>query len=123
MRRPPVEFIEDGGRRYVEEEQMGTLFVPSTGTIVVALLINIVHFVVWFAAFWAILQFTRGHAFALTTIFGLVTMLLVLPLLFQPNRRPKPPEEAPKAGVVSHRPAAQYALAGHPDRSPATRGA
>ena len=79
---------------------LGVLFVPSNTTVFFALLLNLVHFVVWFVAFWAILQFTRGHAFALTTIFGLMTMLLVLPLLFKPNRTP--PQSAP-AGAAAQR--------------------
>lgn len=90
-------FVEDGGSRYVEAEVLGTLFIPSTGTVVLALLINLTHFLVWFAAFWAILQFTRGHAFALTVIFGLMTMLLLMPLLFKPNRTAVAPAETPKA--------------------------
>jgi hypothetical protein len=74
---------------------MGTLFVPSTGTVVLALLINLLHFVVWFVAFWPILQFTRGHAFVLTVAFGLFTMILVMPLLFKPNReKPAAPPAA-----------------------------
>lgn len=84
---PERRFVEENGSRYVEAEVMGTLFIPSTSTVVLALLLNLTHFAVWFAAFWVILQFTRGHALALTVIFGLVTMLLVLPLLFQPNRQ------------------------------------
>jgi hypothetical protein len=90
-----VRFVEDKGSRYVEVKQLGVLYVPSSGTVVLALLINLLHFVVWFVAFWPILQFTRGHAFALTTLFGLVTMLLVMPLLFKPNRN-KPPQPEPQ---------------------------
>ncbi len=92
-------FVEVGGSRYVQADQMGVLYVPSTGTVFLALLINLLHFVVWFAALWAILEFTRGHALLLALSFGLVTMLLVLPLLFKPNRTPKTPEPAPTAMV------------------------
>jgi hypothetical protein len=91
-------FDEEKGSRYIQADQIGTLFVPSTGTVVLALLINLLHFVVWFVAFWPILQFTRGHAFVLTVAFGLFTMILVMPLLFKPNReKPAAPPEAPKA--------------------------
>jgi hypothetical protein len=93
-------FVEVGGSRYVQADQMGVLYIPSTGTVVLALLINLLHFVAWFAAFWVILQFTRGHAFILAVSFGLVTMLLVLPLLFKPNRTPKTPEPAPAAALI-----------------------
>lgn len=85
-------FVEAKGSRYVQADQLGVLYVPSTGTVFLALLINLLHFVAWFVAFWAILQFTRGHAFVLSVAFGLATMLLVMPLLFAPNRKPKAPE-------------------------------
>lgn len=92
-------FIEDKGSRYVNADQLGVVYVPTTGTVVVALFINLMHFVVWFVAFWLILQFSRGHSAIMTASFGLITMLLVLPLLFGPNRKPKPPEEAPKVAA------------------------
>lgn len=93
-------FIEDRGSRYVQADQLGVLYVPTTGAVIVALFINLMHFVVWFVAFWLILQFSRGHAFILAVSFGLLTMLLVLPLLFGPNRKPKALEEAPKPAAM-----------------------
>jgi hypothetical protein len=99
------QFVEEKGRRYVQAEHLGVLYVPSTGTVVVAMLINLLQFVVWFVAFWPILQFTRGHAFLLAVGFGLVTMILVMPLLFKPNREKPAAPEAPKA-------AAQLAVGG-----------
>ncbi|MBA4187356.1 MAG: hypothetical protein C0467_04975 [Planctomycetaceae bacterium] len=92
-------FIEERGSRYVNADQLGVVYVPTTGTVIVALFINFVHFVVWFVAFWLILQFSRGHSAIMAGSFGLITMLLVLPLLFGPNRKPKTPEEAPKVAT------------------------
>ncbi len=97
---PDRRFVEEKGSRYVQADQLGVLYVPSTGTVILALLLNVLHFLVWYAAFWPILQFTRGHAFALTTLFGLVTMMLVMPLLFKPNRVQAPVVEAPKVARV-----------------------
>jgi len=99
-------FIEEKGSREVIADQLGVLYVPSRGTIVVALFINLMHFVVWFVAFWLILQFSRGHAAIMAASFGLITMLMVLPLLFGPNRKPKTPEEAPKVAMSSGEPGA-----------------
>lgn len=87
---PDRRFMEERGSRYVEADQMGVLYVPSTGTVVLALFLNFLLFVVWFSAFWPILQYTRGHAFALTVLFGLITMLVVMPILFKPNRTSPP---------------------------------
>jgi hypothetical protein len=93
-------FEEKNGSRYVLADQMGTLFVPSRATVVLALLINFVHFVVWFIAFWPILQFTRGYAFIFAVSFGVFTMLLVMPLLFKPNRETKPAAEPPQVASM-----------------------
>jgi hypothetical protein len=97
---PERRFDEQKGSRYVLADQLGVLYVPSSGTVALALFINLLHFVLWYMAFWPILQFTRGHAFALTTLFGLVTMLLVMPLLFKPNRTQTPAAEAPNVASV-----------------------
>ena len=61
-------------------------------------LLNLLLFVAWFVAFWPILRFTVGHALGLAAVMGLVTMLLVMPLLFKPNRAAKGPE-APHAAL------------------------
>ena len=68
---------------------------------IVALFINFLHLVVWFIAFWPILQFTRGHSFILMTVFGLVTMLVVMPLLFEKNREAKSAVESTKVALAS----------------------
>src|SRR5207253_2338168 len=70
-------FVEENGSRYVQAEQLGVLYVPSTKTVVVALLLNLLHFVAWLAAFWLILRFTLGHALGLAVVMGLITMMLV----------------------------------------------
>jgi hypothetical protein len=93
-------FVEANGSRYVRGDQMGKLFIPSTGTVVVALLINLLHLVVWFAAFWLILRFSWGHALGFAVAFGLVTMLAVMPLLFKPNRTAPAPAPAETAALV-----------------------
>jgi hypothetical protein len=83
-------FEEEKGSRYIQEKQLGTLYVPSTGTIVVSLLLNLALLLVWLAACWPVLRFSVGHAIGLAVVGTLVTMLIILPLLFKPNRVPKP---------------------------------
>ncbi len=103
-------FDEERGSRYVHADQLGVLYVPSTGTIVLALFINVLHFVIWFAVFGPILQFTRGHAFVLAVSFGLITMILVMPLLFKPNRTPPAPPAAAmrESGVGRQEPESRH---------------
>ena len=87
---PERRFVEEKGNRYVEAHQIGTLFVPSTGTIVWSLLLNFLLLVVWLAACWPILRFSLVHALIFTAALTAITMLAILPVLFKQNRIPKP---------------------------------
>ena len=88
---PETRFKEEKGSRYVEVHQIGTLFVPSTGTVMGALALNLMLFVVWLVAFWPLLRFTLVHALVFAGAFATLTMLGAMPLLFKQNRAPKPP--------------------------------
>jgi hypothetical protein len=89
-----VQFTEKGGSRYLESERLHRLYVPSSGAFAAAVALNVLVFVVWFAAFWPVLRFNFGHALILALIFGTVSVLLLMPLLFEKNT-PKP--EVPSA--------------------------
>ena len=82
-------FLEENGSRYFRSDQLGVLYVPSNSVVVFSLLINFALFVVWFLVLWPVMRFSWAHALGFTAVFGLVTMLIVLPLLFKPNRTPK----------------------------------
>lgn len=89
-------FTEDGGSRYVKPEQLGVLYVPSSGLVALALLVNLAHFVAWFLAFWLVMHFRVAHALGFAAAFGLLTMLMIIPLLFEQGRKqpPPPPDKA-----------------------------
>jgi len=94
-------FEEEKGSRYVEKDQLGTLFVPSTGTVVLALFLNFALLVVWLAAFWPILRFSLTHALIFAAAFTVLTLLAVMPVLFKQNRVPKaPPTPPPPAATL-----------------------
>jgi hypothetical protein len=97
---PERRFDEEKGSRYVEAVQMGTLFVPSTKTVLVALLLNFLLLVVWVVAFWPVLQFSFGHSLMFSALLAIVTMLALMPLLFKQNRAAKPPEPAKPTAVL-----------------------
>jgi hypothetical protein len=100
--REGLRFVEQGGgERYIQADQLGVVYVPSTWGVILALLINLLHVVVWFIVFWPILQFTRGHAFVLTIVFSLVTMLALMPLLFERNRPRPQGAEAPRVALAA----------------------
>ena len=99
--REGLHFVEENGSRYIQADQLGVVYVPSTWGVILALLINLLHLVVWFVVFWFILNFTRGHAFVLTIILSLVTMLALMPLLFERNRPGRPGADAPRAALAA----------------------
>ncbi|CAN5576979.1 hypothetical protein BH11PLA2_BH11PLA2_26330 [soil metagenome] len=92
-------FREVNGRRYIEFNQLGTpgsIQAPSRGAFIGALLLNFGHFVVWILIFWLVLRFSFGAAIGLGVGFGALTMLFVMPILFDRNR----PGAAPAAVVA-----------------------
>ena len=106
---PPVytderRFTEEGGSRYIRGDPtgLGLMFVPSSSVVALALLVNLLHFVAWFVAFWVVMQFRWGHALGFAAALGLVTMLLIMPLLFKQVRKPAAaaPPPAEKAALV-----------------------
>jgi hypothetical protein len=88
-------FKEVGGGRTIElnnppnpAEQV-RITSPSDGTVFVALLLNLLHLIVWGVAFWPILRFALWHGVGLAFVFWLAVTLLIMPLLFQVNAVPK----------------------------------
>ena len=96
---PEPRFVEEKGSRYVEVGQPGTLFVPSTGTVVISLLLNFALLAVWVVAFWPVMRFGLGHAVLFGGSLAIITMLAVMPLLFSRNRMP-PKAPAPAATAI-----------------------
>ena len=96
-------FVEENGGRYIMHARPGVMHVPSGGVVALALLLNFALFAVWFVAFWPVLRFSAGHAFGFAVIFGLIMMLLVLPLLFKPNREAVRAAETASLSAASSR--------------------
>lgn len=80
------QFNEARGSRYIYGTQLGLIYVPHSGAIFLALVINALNFLLWFVAFWLILQFTFGHALFLAFAFGLAHMVVIMPMLFEIHR-------------------------------------
>ena len=95
-------FKEKGGSRFLEGESPHLVFAPSGAALVLAIALNVLMFVVWFVAFWPILHFLPGHAIGLAFVFGLVTMVVLMPLLFKLNKvKAAPPGVAMATTVVA----------------------
>lgn len=86
----PQVYREAGGAgRYMTDGTVGKLFIPRGGLLFVNLLLNALVFVLWFAALWLGMRYAVGHALVGTFGLGLMTTLVLIPLLLQLNR-PRP---------------------------------
>ncbi len=90
----PVFFKEEGGTATVSDQNLRVVETFSYAALIVVLLLNVVHFALWLVAFWPVLNFRAGLSLLLATIFGTVTMLVLMPLLFNANAV-KPAATAP----------------------------
>jgi hypothetical protein len=81
-------YREKGSKRYVELGLPSTIYSPSTTAALLALLLNFLHFALWFAVLWPVMRYGSGAALGGAAALGLVTMLAVMPLLFNSNRPP-----------------------------------
>ena len=89
----PVLFKEETGTATVSDQNLHVVEIFSYAGLVAVLGLNVLHFALWLVAFWPVLRFRVGLALLLTAIFGGVTMLVLMPLLFNSNAV-KPPAVA-----------------------------
>jgi hypothetical protein len=75
-------YVEDGGRRYLDEENLGKVTTPRGGGSFLRVALNVLHFVVWFVCLWLLLRFQWPHALGLAAALWLV-MTFVAPYLFK----------------------------------------
>ena len=81
----PVLFKEETGTATISDQNLRVVETFSYAALFVVLLINVVHFALWVVAFWPLLNFRVGLSLLLATIFGTITMLVLMPLLFNTN--------------------------------------
>ncbi len=83
-----LRYVEEGGRRYLDTEAFGRISTPRGGGSFVRVLLNVLHFAVWFVALWLLLRFQWPHALALAAGFWLV-MTFVAPYLLRAGAEAK----------------------------------
>jgi hypothetical protein len=87
-------YVEEGGRRYLEEEGFGRITTPRGGGSWFRVLLNVLHFVVWFVVLWLLLRFQWAHALGLAAALWLV-MTFVVPYIFHAAADAKAAKAAP----------------------------
>ena len=85
---PDKRFVDPAGRS-IDGTSPRAMQVPSPGAMLVGLAVNAGGLLLWLVAFWLGMRFAFGHAVGLTAVFGLATMIVLMPLLFNANT-PKP---------------------------------
>jgi hypothetical protein len=84
-------YVEEGGSRYLDSESFGRITTPRGGGSFVRVLLNVLHFVVWFVALWLLLRFQWPHALGLAAALWLV-MTFVAPFILIAGAKAKGPK-------------------------------
>jgi hypothetical protein len=77
----PLQYHEIGGGRVMTDGGLGQVTRTRSSLLWGNLLLNLVHLLVWFLAFWLLLEFQWSHALGLAAIFWLIFALTVWPVL------------------------------------------
>ncbi len=72
-------YVEEGGRRYMTDDQLGRITTPGRGWPLANLALNLFHFVVWYLCLWLLLRFQWSHALGLAAAAWLLMTWLVIP--------------------------------------------
>ena len=88
---PNVTFKDESSLAFLSDQNLHVMETPSASGLVLVLFLNVLHFALWLVAFWPILRFRVGLALVLVTLFGGVTMFILMPLLFNANAVKAPP--------------------------------
>jgi hypothetical protein len=79
----------DARGRVMTENDIGRLSLFRWGVFLVYLLLNTIHFLLWFVCLWLLLRFQWSHALGLAVVFWLVMTIVILPMLLD-AARPRP---------------------------------
>jgi hypothetical protein len=75
-------YYRDNKGRVMQEGQLGHASIFLWGNLIVNLLLNGLHFVLWFVVLWLVLEFRGAQAFGLAIVFWLAVTLFLLPPMF-----------------------------------------
>ena len=97
----PLRYEEEDGNRFMVEQGMGRIISYRKGKLFGNILINLVHFALWFAVLWPILRFQWPHALGFGFICWLAVTLALVPFLLDRSRTASEKKAAgPKATTM-----------------------
>jgi hypothetical protein len=105
-----LRYLDEKGRS-MTEDRLGLLTIPKRGRLILNILINLAHLLLWFLTLWLLLRFQWSHALGLAIVFWLLMTFTVLPMLLQ--KAAERGQERPPATTtaLAHPGPAQHTLA------------
>ena len=82
----PLRYVEEGGRRYINDNDLGTTYSTSRSGLAGTVFVNLIHFVLWFLVLWLLLRFQWSHALGFAALCWLVATLVLMPYLLGRSR-------------------------------------
>ena len=82
----PERYMEEKGNRYIEDTNPGQIFRNRSGRMFWTVVLNLLHFAVWFLVLWLLLHFQWPHALGFAAVCWLVMTLAVVPYLHNTAR-------------------------------------
>lgn len=82
----PARYVEEGGRRVILENTNFIVETTRWGVVVLYVVLNVLHLILWFVCMWLILRFLFSHALGLAFVFWLAFTVIILPMLLDQAR-------------------------------------
>jgi len=95
----PLRYLEEGGDRFILEDDPGKVFSYRRGLLLLNLALNFLHLVVWFVVAWLLLRFQWPHALAIAAVAWLVVTLAGVPYMIGRARDAAEQRPVPKIVV------------------------
>jgi hypothetical protein len=83
----PVRYKEENGSRFIEDTNPGQIIRYRGGRLFGTIVLNVVHFAIWFVVIWLLLHFQWPHALGFAAVCWLVMTLAVIPYLHDTARK------------------------------------
>jgi hypothetical protein len=74
-------YYRDKQGRLMEQGEFGYVKTYRIGQLILNLLLNAIHFILWFVVLWLVLEHRGPHAFGLAIVFWLAVMIFLVPQL------------------------------------------
>ena len=82
-----LRYNEENGSRFIEDTNLGEIVRYRGGRLFATIVLNVLHFAIWFVVIWLLLHFQWPHALGFAAVCWLVMTLAVVPYLHDTARK------------------------------------